>query len=284
LVFELFGEFIFNFAGNSVTINFLVKTKYFNAEIFRMRQLNSLKLLVLLLSIFLFVFSSNAQNEGVPPVDIKVVSEEDTVPSIIKALPEWEKMQEKATRVKNLNELKKALGEQKVFDLIDFTGGTEGITADYPAGKLLIIEFQTPQGSVDTDSQVQKSLAENPVSGLYYRRVGNYSVFLLDGKDEASANALLNQVKYDKVVQWLGKDPNYLHKAEQYFVHQASQLFVSTVVVFVGGIVLALLLGIITGIVYFRWRKQRVNETAAFSDAGGMIRLNLDELTEAINE
>lgn len=235
------------------------------------------KFLVLFLAIPFFVAANFAQNK---PVDITVVSEDDITPSIVKAIPDWQNNKDKATQINDSAELKKIFSNQKVLDLIEFTGGTEGVTADFEAGRLLVIEYQTPQFSVDADSQIQQFLTANPPSPpVYYRRIGNYSAFIFDGKDEASANALLDQVKYEKVVQWLGEDPNYLQKAERYFVRQASQLFFSTVIAIVGGISIAVLLGIVVGLIFFRWRDQRRTQTAAFSDAGGMTRLNLDGLS-----
>ncbi len=243
-----------------------------------MRHLNWLKLFVLVVVIFPVV--SFAQNEPTKPVDITVVSEEDITPSVIKGLPDWEKVKDETTHIKNSAELKKSLGERKIFDLLEFTGGTEGATANYPAGKLLVIEYQTPQFSVDADAKIQQFLSANSTTPpTYYRRIGNYSAFVFDGKDEVSATALLDQVKYEKVVQWLGEDPNYLKKAEQYFIKQASQLFYSTLLAVVGGIILAVLMGIVAGFAFFRWRNQRREQMAAFSDAGGMVRLNLDELS-----
>jgi hypothetical protein len=47
--------------------------------------------------------------------------------------------------------LRQALGSREVFDLIDFEGGTEAVAAPYEAGKLLIVEYNTPQGSIETD-------------------------------------------------------------------------------------------------------------------------------------
>lgn len=245
-----------------------------------MRHFNWLKLLVLLFVIPFFTVVHFAQNAPNNPVDITVVSEDDLTPSIIKGLPDWQNNKDKATQIKNSAELKKLLGNNKILDLIEFTGGTEAVTANYEAGKLLVVEFQTPQFSVDADTKIQQFLAENQSNPpIFYRRVGNYSAFIFEGKDEASANALLDQVKYEKVVQWLGEDPNYLQKAERYFIRQTSQLFFSTVIAIVGGISIAVLLGIVVGFLYFRSRNQRLNQTAAFSDAGGMTRLNLDGLS-----
>ena len=242
------------------------------------------KLLFLVLFVSFFKVANFAQNPPSKPVDITIVSEEDLTPSIIKALPDWENNKDKATQIKNSAELKKAFSNQKVLDLIEFTGGTEGVTADYQAGKLLVIEYQTPQFSVDADSKIQQFLSANPPNPpVYYRKVGNYSAFIFDGKDEASATALLDRVKYEKVVQWLGEDPNYLQKAEKYFVRQASELFFSTFLAIVGGISIAVTLGIVCGLVFFRWRDQKRAHTAAFSDAGGMTRLNLDDLSAESN-
>lgn len=243
-----------------------------------MRHLNWLKLLLVVLVLTSVGFAQNAPKK---PVDISVVSEEDITPSVIQALPDWKKIKDDAAYIKNSAELKKSLGDRKVLDLIDFAGGTEGAAANYPAGKLLIVEFQTPQFSVDADNKIKEFLTSNQTDlPVYYRRIGNYSVFVFDGKDESSANALLDQVKYEKVVQWLNEDPTYLKRAEDYFVKQASQLFLSTVLAIVGGVGIAVVLGIICGFAFFRWRDQQRSQMAAFSDAGGMIRLNLDELSE----
>ena len=38
-----------------------------------------------------------------------------------------------------------------------------------------------------------------------------------DAADQAAANALLDQVKYEKTVQWLGKDPYLIQQAEGVF-------------------------------------------------------------------
>ena len=40
--------------------------------------------------------------------------------------------------------------------------------------------------------------------------------------------------------------------------------------------------GIIAGLVYFRFRDRERSKRIAFSDAGGLTRLNLDDLSEPI--
>ncbi|NJM54308.1 MAG: hypothetical protein HC846_13550 [Blastocatellia bacterium] len=214
------------------------------------------------------------------PIMVDVVSEEDATPGVVKALPEYEKVKDKAIHITNIAELKKASnGERGVLDLIDFKGGNEAAIADYESGKLLIVEFVSPQVSFETDNQIKERLNQTPVANLFYRRIGNYNVFLFDGKDEASADALLKQIKYQKTVKWLGEDPFQYNRAERHFVESTLQLFLSTIlaIAVLGGIMLAL--GITAGIIYFRMSNKQREQMTAFSDAGGMIRLNLDELT-----
>ena len=58
-----------------------------------------------------------------------------------------------ATSLLNADDLNNALGVRAVFDLIDFSSGTEVVTAPYKTGKLLIMEYTTPHGSVDADEK-----------------------------------------------------------------------------------------------------------------------------------
>jgi hypothetical protein len=224
-----------------------------------------------------FSFSIFAQNQ---PVSVDIVTEDDLTPGVVKALPAYEKVKDKATHITNSDELKKVFdGERGVLDLIDFKSGNEAATADYDTGKLLIVEFASPQVAFETDNQIKERLNQAPVANLYYRRIGNYSVFLFDGKDETSADNLLKQIKYEKTVKWLGEDPFYYNRAERNFVETASNMFLGTFLAIAALIALMLTLGIIAGFIYFRYSKKRRDALVAFSDAGGMIRLNLDELT-----
>lgn len=209
------------------------------------------------------------------------VSEDDGVPVLIKHLPDWENARNRATHTNNVNDLRAALGERTVFDLIDFAGGTEAVAAQYDAGKLLIIEYMNPQSSIEADTRFKQRLAEKPSNPpVVYRRIGNYNAFVFDATDELAANALLDQVKYEKVVQWLGEDPYYQQKADRFFAIRAADIFLSTVTIIVLGLSLAILTGIGVGLFYFRLRDQQRSTMNAFSDAGGMTRLNLDELSE----
>jgi hypothetical protein len=202
------------------------------------------------------------------------------IPIIVKHLPDWENIRN-WTYARDIASLKTALGDRSALDLIDFTGGTEAVTAPYNDGKLLIIEYSTPQASIEADEQITSRRAGLNEPNSVYRRIGNYNVFVFDISDPAAANALLDQVKYEKTVQWLGKNPFDI-SPERAFVLTTSDIFLSTVLAILIGIGIALIGGAVTGYAFFTFRDRRRAGMTAFTDAGGMTRLNLDGLTAEI--
>ncbi len=240
----------------------------------------------ILISAFVLMFAVcgvSAQTSGSnTPIKSQEVSESDGVPVLIKHLPDWENARNGAIYILNRNDLQKALGtERQPLDLIDFAGGTEAVTTEYPQGRLLIVEYGSPQASIDADTRIQQRLSEiGQNQTIVYRRIGNYNAFVFDPPDEAAANALLDQIKYEKTVQWLGRDPYSLKRAERAFIEGTSNLFLSTVTAIASGLGLSVLAGLLVGFLFYRAREQRRSNTAAFSDAGGMTRLNLDGLTQ----
>ena len=255
-----------------------------------MKKVKFLKIFFLICACFFIAVGVYAQNKSFKNIKSQEVSEEDGIPVLAKHLPDWENVRNRATYILNADDLNKALGVRPVFDLIDFSSGTEAVTAPYDAGKLLIIEYTTPQGSVDADEKIRRRLTEIPQNlPIFYRRIGNYNAFVFDGNDETSANALLDQVKYEKKVQWLGYNPFVIQKireeekkAERAFVLQTADLFFSTVMFIVSGLGLSVILGIIVGIIFFFRREHQRATMGTYSDAGGMTRLNLDGFTPEI--
>lgn len=223
-----------------------------------------------------------AQAPAAPQIKSQEVSEDDGIPVLIKHLPEWENLRDRTTLANNTAGLKAALGERPVLDLIDFKTGTEAVTAPYDAGKLLIIEYSNPQSSIEADGLFIAKLAETGEAGTVYRRVGNYNVFVFDAADPAAAAALIDLIKYEKNIQWLGDDPFLLRRAERAFITTTSQLFLSTVLVILIGIGISILIGLLVGLIYFMRRERRRAAMSAFTDAGGMTRLNLDGFTPDI--
>ena len=93
---------------------------------------------------------------------------------------------------------------------------------------------------------------------------------------------MLDQVKYEKTVQWLGEDPFLIKKFERYIATTGRDVALSTVFFIVFVFLTAIVLGVIVGFVYFRFRENQRAGMATFSDAGGLTRLNLDELSEPL--
>lgn len=244
-----------------------------------MRQGILLKILGLSLIVFVFITGVFAQGAS-QPQEVFVVEDTGPVsPALVQHLPDWKNVQ--SVYIRSSDDLRKTLGERAVFNLISFEGGTEAATANYNAGKLLLVEYSTPQFSIDADNRIKQFYTENPPTPpVYFRRVGNYEVFVFDSSDETAANELIDQVKYQKTVQWLGEDPHIYEKAERAYLKTTGEMFVSTIISIFLGLAFAICTGISIGMFIFYLRKQKRASMSAFSDAGGMVRLNLDELSE----
>ena len=199
-------------------------------------------------------------------------------PVLLTHLPEYDNVASQAVFAKDLPTLKAALGDRPVLDLIEFEPGTEAVTAPYPAGKLLIVEFASPQASVDLDEKLRQAVAGN--SSIVYRRIGNYNAMVFDVTDTPAANALLDQVHYEKDIQWLGDAPAKPTRGVS--VPQMANVLLSSILWLVGCGVVALAGGGLAGWLYWRRMKQRRAALTTFSDAGGMTRLNLDGFTPEI--
>ncbi|MEZ5346289.1 MAG: hypothetical protein R2681_12130 [Pyrinomonadaceae bacterium] len=208
------------------------------------------------------------------------LSDKEGIPVIIKHLPDWENKQKEAVFLKTKDRLHEVLGERPIFQNIDFVDDTEAVTAEYPAGKLLIVEYGTPQASSETDKVIKQYLSgPGRSSEAFYKRIGNYNVFLLDGTDQAAADALFEQIKYEKVIRWLNYDPFAESRAERAFIEETKSLFIGTVLAIVTLLLFAVGIGIIAGFIFYQFRQKKRLEYTTFSDGGGLTRLNLDDLT-----
>jgi hypothetical protein len=214
----------------------------------------------------------------------KLDAGEDDLPVLIKHLPDWEHVSGQATYATSLVALREAVPNQAVLNALSFEGGTEAVVAHYGQSQLVIVEFTTPQFSIDNDQKVWTTIAELKTKGepvpSAYRRIGNYSVFVFNAADEKAANALIDQVKYEKVVQWLGEDPHLYERLQKYFTQTSAGVLVAVLKSSGLSLLLCLAAGALIGTMMFRYR--RAQRAAAYSDAGGSIRLNLDELTTPI--
>ena len=242
------------------------------------RSLSS-KFLFLVLALAFFAGGSAVRGQQ-PAAKSQEVSEEDGQPVLLKHLPDYEQVRGQAAFTTEKEALKATVGGNALLDLLEFPAGTEAVTAVYPQGRLVIVEYTNPQISVEIDGRIQQHLATNPDSGTVYRRIGNYNTFVFGATDRPQADALLEQVKYEKTVQWLGEDPYILKRLERYMVTTSKDIMISTVLVIVFGLLSALLAGIAAGFIFFRFRDHKRATRTAFSDAGGLTRLNLDGLSE----
>ena len=228
---------------------------------------------------------------------------EGEIPVLVKHLPDWQTATQQSVYCVSLDCLQEAvhlLGDgpsgldinkeasrpfmpqpQPVLGALDFEGGTEAVVATYGQSQLVIVEFTTPQFSVDNDSRIWTKIAELKGQGQptpsAYRRVGNYSVFVFNSPDYKTANALIDQVKYEQVVQWLGDDPHLAERLQRYFTQTSAGVLVAVLKSSGLSLLLCLAAGALIGTMLFRHR--RAQRAASYSDAGGSIRLNLDELT-----
>lgn len=208
------------------------------------------------------------------------ISEDDGRPVLIKHLPDYQAVSGTTVFGTEKPVLEKIIGEKPVLAALDFAPGTEFVTAVYPEGRLLIVEYTNPQSSVQVDASVQQILAKNPQPDTAYKRIGNYNVFLFGMTDAEAAAALIDRVKYEKTVQWLGEDPYLLKKLERYMVTTSKDIMISTVLVIVLGLATSIFAGIAAGFIFYRFRDHKRATRTAFSDAGGLTRLNLDGLSE----
>lgn len=221
---------------------------------------------------------------GQAPVEPKFksqeISEVDGYPVLMKHLPDFDVVKDKAKFAITVDELRAAVGERPILANVDMSAGAEATTADYAAGKLLIIEFPSPQASIEADEQFKNLLSRE--SNAVYRRIGNYNAFVFDSPDQLAANALLDQVLFEKDIQWLGDNPFRIN-AERAFIIQTSELFVSTVIWIFMGIGLAVVVGIATGAVFFVIRRKERADNVAFANVSGMTILELDEFSSNVH-
>lgn len=212
-------------------------------------------------------------------------SGDDEIPVLLMHLPNWQTKVGRSAYAVTLLGLKSVVLNQPVLDSLNFEGGTEAVTANYGQSQLLIVEFTTPQFSVENDQRVAAKIQELRSQGQAvpsaYRRIGNYSVFVFNAVDEKTANELIDQVKYEKVVQWLGEDPHLYARLQRYFALTSAGVLVAVL----QGSGLSLLISVGAGALFgvLLFRRRRAQHAALYSDGGGAVRLNLDDLTATSN-
>ena len=231
-----------------------------------------------------------------------LIGGEGELPSLPMHLPEKDKIAESEkyiigpaafSRLKNLGEMK---------DAINFDAGVEITTADYRNGggqmSLIIVEYYTPQSASEGHARIRdyfNVLAKSgPQTGLQtekdrriFKRIGNYVVIMAPIQDMTSAENIAGQIKYQKKIYWAGKKFSDIPLEYRPPDPLATEEAMRTVKVMVrsfywmGAMILsALLIGLFAGVSLFRWkryRRRKLGTDDLFSDAGGTVRLNLDD-------
>lgn len=212
---------------------------------------------------------------------------EGETPVLLKHLPDWESSQKRAVYAITLNTLLEAAGQRPVLDVVSFSGGTDAVTALYGTSRLVIVELTTPQLATDNDTRINARINELKAGGQpvpsAYRRVGNYVVFVFDAPDEATAAQLIDKIAYEQVVQWLGDNPNWMIRAEREYRRTTAGVILAVFKASGISILLCLVIGGIFGSIVFRRRRKQQATAQAYSDAGGMLRLNIDDLTPEVD-
>ena len=212
---------------------------------------------------------------------------EGEIPVLIKHLPEPEQAQKNAVFLNSFTDLDRLQllppHHHQVLNAIESGGNADAALATYDRGKVLVIEFNTPQLAADNDRRIIARIQElwnlgQPAPSAY-RRVGNYSVFVFDAPDEQTAKQLIDQVHYEQVVQWLGENPNILKEAQKQYINTTLGVLVAVLKASGYALVACLGLGGLIGGLLFSYRRSQQKAVTAYSDAGGMLRLNLDDLT-----
>ena len=208
------------------------------------------------------------------------------VPALILHLPDVGEAQKNAIFLHSFKNLDGLQLNHGVLTAIDSRGDADAALGSYGSSKVLIVEFNTPQLAKENDERITARIQElwklGQPAPTAYRRIGNYSVFVFDAPDDASAKQLIDQVHYEQVVSWLGENPNILKQAEKYYVDTTLGVLVAVLKASGYALLACLGLGGLAGTLLFTHRRNQQKVTA-YSDAGGMMRLNLDELTPETN-
>jgi hypothetical protein len=210
---------------------------------------------------------------------------ESDIPALVKHVPNADEARFNGVFLHNFGNLSELGFQSAVFSAVDAEAGrnADAVLATYGPSKVVIVEFNTPQLALEYDHRIIARIQElwklGQAAPTAYRRVGNYSVFVFDAPDEQTAKQLIAQVKYEQVVQWLGENPNILKDAQRRYVNTTLGVLVTVLKASGYALLTCLGMGGLIGGLLFSYRRSQQKAVTAFSDAGGMLRLNLDELT-----
>ena len=205
------------------------------------------------------------------------------IPVLIKHLPDPDQAPKTAVYYNSIDDVTSLLPPHPVLTAVKGDGNADAALLNLDSGTVLIVEFNTPQLASENDQRIQARIQElwklgQPAPSAY-KRVGNYSVFVFNARDEQTAKQLIDQVHYEQVVSWLGENPNILRRAQERYIDTTLGVLVTVLKASGYALVGCLGLGGLVGALLFGYRRSQAKAFTAYSDAGGMMRLNLDELS-----
>lgn len=181
-------------------------------------------------------------------------------------------------------------------DIFTFDGDAEAAYAEYhktagvknhasqdPAAtfKLAIVEYHTPQfatAALKRSEEFLQTLAPEEQQRLVIKRVGNFIVEAANVEDRNYAEKLIGAIEYPYVVKML-KDPSLPYNDPRHNQKAAEVILSSFAIIGVTGVA-AIFCGSLLGTIIFLKRRKRQQQV--FSDAGGMLRLQLDPIEDVI--
>lgn len=223
-----------------------------------------------------------------------LASEAGELPSLPKSLPAPSRIAESEKYLVGPTALSQIKSFSHLKDVVSFTGGTEVVTSEYQDGggrlNLAIVEYQTPQLATDGHARFASyldALSQPEKEKLIIKRVGNYVIEAVGFTNAAEANTVVNQIKYTPKVYWEGRKlsdvPIQFRPPDPAAIEEASKTASILIRAFywIGVMITgAILTGVIAGSTFFyvrRYRRRKLGLDDLFSDAGGTVRLNLDE-------
>lgn len=171
-------------------------------------------------------------------------------------------------------------------DMFTFAGEAEAVMIECAAPqrekiKLMIVEYHTPQFATDAMQQLDgylESLTESERARLSVRREGNYIVAGVSADNPDLAAQMVSSIQYPYSVKWL-RNPLWPTN-DPFRVRKAADMLLSTFGILGAILGTVLLFGTVFGATVFLRRRKSQRE--AFSDAGGMLRLDIDPMESLI--